>query len=187
MATRDQLLQNLKNQILADITLPLRDSATQLVFGEGDPNAKIYFLGEAPGATEDRLGRPFVGSAGKLLEKLLHSAGLTREQVYISNTVRFRPPNNRPPTPSEIAAFLPYVDQEIQIIKPKIIATLGRFSLQKFLPDAKISQVHGQLQNITWHDLNLTILPLFHPAAALRRKEFKLALEQDFQKLAQLC
>lgn len=169
-----------------DSSLPLRETATHLVFGEGKPDALIYFLGEAPGRFEDKLGRPFVGNAGKLLDKLIESIGMTRRDVYISNIVRFRPPDNRPPTPSEIEAFLPYIDEEIEVIKPKLIVTLGRYSMEKFLPDLKISQAHGKLQSVRWHNKLLYILPMYHPAAALRRTDIKRGLEEDFRRIPEV-
>ena len=149
--------------MLADVKLPLREGATQLVFGEGNPDTKVYFLGEAPGYYEDKQGRPFVGLAGKLLDQLIVSIGLTREQVYISNVVRFRPPGNRDPEPDELAAFAPYVDEEIDIIDPKIIVTLGRFSMGKFIPDVKISQVHGKAFKVKFNGKDVLVLPMkFH-------------------------
>ncbi len=181
--TKLQKLQELKTSLENNSSLPLRATATQLVFGEGDPNAQVYFLGEAPGRFEDQSGRPFVGQAGKLLEKLLVGIGLTREDVYITSVVRFRPPNNRPPTPTEIAAFAPYVDEEIKIISPKLIATLGRFSLNKFMPDVKISEVHGKIFDINYQGQNLKLLPLYHPAAALRATKIKNILTADFKKI----
>lgn len=165
----------------ADKSLPLREGATQLVFGEGNSDSEIYFLGEAPGYWEDQKGRPFVGLAGKLLDELIQSLGLKREDVYISNIVRFRPPENRDPTPEEITAFAPYVDKEIEIIGPKIIVTLGRFSMGKFLPDIKISQVHGQIKQVNWHGTEITVVPMYHPAAALRAREIMKQLKADFQ------
>ncbi len=184
--TRKQLLDQLKQQMAADTTLPLRDSATNLVFGEGSINPKIYFLGEAPGRFEDLSGRPFIGQAGKLLNSMLESIGIAREDVYITSVLRYRPPQNRDPKPDEIAAFKPYIDKEIAILKPKIIATLGRFSLNKFLPNVKISQVHGISHPIIFNGLSVVIFPLYHPAAALRRQQFKQVLKTDFQKLADL-
>lgn len=165
----------------ADQNLPLRSGATQLVFGEGSPDTKVYFLGEAPGYFEDKHGRPFVGLAGQLLDKLLTGIGLSRDKVYISNVVRFRPPGNRDPQPEEIAAFAPYVDQEIRIIDPKIIVTLGRFSMGKFLPDVKISQVHGKAFNVDLNSRKILILPMYHPAAALRSTEILSRLKEDFK------
>lgn len=186
MSKKTDQLQKLKQKMADDKSLPLKDTATSLVFGEGSENPKIYFLGEAPGRFEDLSGRPFVGQAGKLLEKMLEQIGLTRQDVYITSVLRYRPPNNRDPKPSEIEAFKPYVDEEIKILNPRVIATLGRFSLNKFLPEAKISQVHGQPHTIKLNGNKVIIFPLYHPAAALRRGELKQVLEQDFHKLKSL-
>ncbi len=183
---KKQALEELKKKIEKDTSLPLKDTATQLVFGEGNPDSTLYFLGEAPGKQEDLLGRPFVGRAGRLLDTLLQGIGLTRQDIYISNVVRFRPPNNRPPTPEEIAAFTPYVNEELQIIHPKLVIPLGRFAMMKFLPDEKISQIHGKVVEITWNGKPLRIFPLFHPAAALRSKTVLTKLQEDMQKLSKL-
>ncbi len=174
-------LAKLKQAMQEDMSLPLRVGATQLVFGEGNPDSKIYFIGEAPGYHEDKHGRPFIGLAGKLLNQLIESIGLKREDVYISNVVRFRPPENRDPTPEELEAFRPYVDKEITIVDPKIIVTLGRFSMGKFLPDVKISQVHGSVRTIDWNGKKITVLPMYHPAAALRAGAVMTSLREDFQ------
>lgn len=179
-------LQNLKKEIQNDDNLPLRKGATQLVFGEGNPDAKIYFLGEAPGYWEDQKGRPFVGQAGKLLDKALEKIGINRSDVYISNVVRFRPPNNRDPLPEELEAFAPYVDKEIEVIDPKVIVTLGRFSMGKFLPDVKISRVHGKVFEVDWQGKKRIVVPMFHPAAALRRDEIMKEFLEDFEKLKTL-
>src|SRR5947209_1983608 len=146
MTAKQDKLNQLRDRLQQDMNLPLRSGATQLVFGEGNPDAQLYFLGEAPGQSEDEQGRPFVGRSGKLLTSLLEGLGIQRADIYISNIVRFRPPNNRPPTPAEIEAFLPYVNEEISIIHPLLIVTLGRFPLGKFVPNSKITQVHGTLQ-----------------------------------------
>lgn len=183
--SKQQQLNDLKTKMQQDMSLPLREQATQLVFGEGSPDAKIYFLGEAPGFYEDRDGRPFIGQAGKLLSQLIESIGLTRPEVYISNIVRFRPPENRDPLPEEIDAFKPYVDEEIMIIDAPIIVTLGRFSMNKFLPDTKISQVHGQIFDKNLNGKIVKILPMYHPAAALRAGAVMNLLKQDFQKIKQ--
>lgn len=180
---KQEELDKLKKEIEEDKSLPLRGGATHLVFGEGNPDAEIYFLGEAPGFHEDRLRRPFVGQAGKLLDRLIESIGAKREDVYISNIVRFRPPENRDPLPSEIKAFELYVDQEIQIIGPKLIVTLGRFSMNKFLPDAIISRVHGKPHNVKWHERDILIVPVYHPAAALRRAEIMEQIKEDFKAI----
>lgn len=178
--TKSERLADLKKRMLADVRLPLREGATQLVFGEGNPNTKVYFLGEAPGYYEDKQGRPFVGLAGKLLDQLIVSIGLTRDQVYISNVVRFRPPGNRDPEPDELVAFAPYVDEEIEIIDPKIIVTLGRFSMGKFIPDVKISQVHGRAFKVKFEGKEVFVLPMYHPAAALRSTGILNVLKEDF-------
>lgn len=181
--SKQEQLNQLKQKIDQDQSLPLRKGATQLVFGDGNPESEIYFLGEAPGYWEDQKGKPFVGQAGQLLNKALEGIGLKREDVYISNVVRFRPPNNRDPLPEELEAFAPYVDQEIEIIDPKIIVTLGRFSMAKFLPSVKISQVHGNVYPLIWKGKEVTVIPMFHPAAALRREDIMQQFLEDFKKM----
>src|SRR3989344_1580335 len=171
-------LETLKKEMEADKNLPLFGHAN-LVFGEGNPEAEIMFIGEAPGFHEDKLGRPFVGQAGKLLDKLLTDIKLPRGSVYITNIVKRRPPGNRDPLPEEIAAYKPYLKKQIQIIDPKVIATLGRFAMNYFLPDFKISQSHG-LRVILRGKI---IYPLYHPAAALRSTAVLKDLEADFKKL----
>lgn len=177
---KKEKLKELKREMVADKSLPLRRGATQLVFGDGNPDAEIYFIGEAPGFHEDRLGLPFVGQAGKLLEATMQMIGLRRKDVYISNVVRFRPPENRDPEPEEIAAFQPYVDREIEIVDPQVVVTLGRFSMNKFLPGVKISQVHGKPQKIEWNGKQLYIIPMYHPAAALRARAVMEQFRGDF-------
>ncbi len=179
-------LEKLKQQMQEDMTLPLRDQATQLVFGDGNPDAEIYFLGEAPGYHEDQQGKPFVGLAGKLLTETLTEIGIDRKDVYISNVVRFRPPQNRDPLPEELAAFAPYIDQEIEIINPKLIVTLGRFSMGKFIPDVKISQVHGNPRIVLWQGKEVLVMPMFHPAAALRAPAMMKMFKEDFKKIPTL-
>lgn len=179
--TKVDELADLKKRMDSDKSLPLREGATQLVFGEGSPDAKIYFLGEGPGFHEDKQGRPFVGVAGKLLDEVNLSIGLKRGDVYISNVVRFRPPANRDPEELEIAAFQPYVDAEIQIIKPRVIVTLGRFSMGKFFPGEKISAIHGKPRRISWQGLDLMVIPMYHPAAALRSGEVMKVFKKDFK------
>jgi len=163
--------------------LPLIKKPTDVIFGEGNPDAEIMFIGEAGGYWEAKLRRPFVGNAGKLLDQLIKSIGLRRDEVYISNVVKTRPPNNRDPLFEEIEAFRPYLDQEIQIIKPKIIVTLGRFSMAKFLPGEYISQIHGQKRNIDFGGRKYIVIPMYHPAAALRNAKIMKELREDFQKL----
>lgn len=183
---KKKALLDLKKRMQEDKTLPLRSGATQLVFGEGNPDTKVYFLGEAPGFHEDKLGRPFVGQAGKLLDRLIERIGLTRPEVYISNVVRFRPPANRDPEPAEIAAFAKYVDEEIKIINPEVIVTLGRFSMGKFLPDVKISQVHGGEYKVKLEDREVVVLPMYHPAAALRNGAVMKVLASDFMVIKEV-
>ncbi len=183
MSTKRDQLRRLQERMEADSSLPLRAGATHLVFGEGSPDAVLYFLGEAPGQAEDAQGRPFVGQAGRLLTRLLESSGLRREEVYLSNLVRFRPPHNRPPTSAEIAAFSPYVDEEISIVQPALIVTLGRFATMKFLPGKKMTQAPGMLKTVTWLGKPVHVFPVYHPAAALRSPHIRLALEEDFKKI----
>lgn len=185
MSKTDEL-KKLKQEVEADKTLPLRQGATQLVFGEGNPDTQVYFLGEAPGYWEDQKGRPFVGQAGKLLDKLIADLGMNRSDVYISNVVRFRPPENRDPEPAELEAFAPYVDREIDIIEPKVIVTLGRFSMAKFFPDVKISQVHGKPRRVKWHERDITVIPMYHPAAALRSGTVLDSLSEDFKVISKI-
>lgn len=181
MSNKAEQLEELRKEIARDSSLPLAKIAN-LVFGEGDVNAKIMFIGEAPGFHEDKHGRPFVGQAGKLLDKMLASISIPREKVYITNIVKRRPPENRDPLPEEIEAYKPYLQQQIDIIKPEIVATLGRFSMNYFLPLAKISRDHGHAKKYG----SLTIYPLYHPAAALRATSVLRELENDFKKLPDL-
>jgi DNA polymerase len=160
----------------------LKKPGTNLVFGEGDPNAKIMFIGEAPGFNEDKLGRPFVGQAGKLLDRMLERIGLKRESVYITNVLKNRPPDNRDPLPGEIKEAEPYLDGELEIVDPAIVVTLGRFSMGKFIPGVKITQVHGEPRRIG----RRVVVPFFHPAAALRNPSVQKLFEDDFEKLPQI-
>lgn len=178
---KHEKLEALRKELEADKSLPLFGQAN-LVFGEGDAEAEVMFIGEAPGFHEDRLSRPFVGLAGKLLDKLLADIKWPRESVYITNIVKRRPPENRDPLPEEIAAYKPYLKKQIQIIDPKIIAPLGRFAMNYFLPDFKISQSHGVCVILR----GKIIYPLYHPAAALRATAILRELEADFKKLPKL-
>ena len=173
-------LTKLRDDILKDTSLPLREA--NLVFGEGNPGSEVMFIGEAPGFYEDREGRPFVGQAGKLLNKLIEETGWKRENVYITNIVKRRPPSNRDPLPEEIEAYESYLKTQIEIINPKIIATLGRFSMNYFFPAAKISKDQGQI--FWWNDK--LVYPLYHPAAALRSTAVLEDLKRSFQKLPEL-
>jgi uracil-DNA glycosylase len=168
--------------------LPLANSREEIVPGEGPPDAEILFIGEAPGYHEVVQRRPFVGRSGKLFRKvLLESANIPEEKVYISNIVKVRPPENRDPTPDEISAYKLYLDIEIEIIDPKLIVTLGRFSMAKFLPGVKISQVHGRLHKVAmFNSKTFFILPMYHPAAALRSTAVKEAFISDFKKIPKI-
>lgn len=157
----------------------LAGAATQLVFGTGNGEAEIVFIGEAPGKNEDLRGEPFVGAAGKFLNQMLALIGLKREDIYITNIVKYRPPNNRDPLPEEKAAFLPYLQKQIAIIQPKLIVMLGRHSMDSLLPGLKISEAHGQPKRYK----GLVYLPLFHPAAALYNGDMRQTLIDDFMKI----
>lgn len=170
-------LKKLESEIAADAALPLRES--NLVFGEGNPDCKVLFIGEAPGQNEDREKRPFVGRAGQLLRQMIRDLGWKESDVYITNIVKRRPPENRDPLPEEIEAYKPYLSRQIEIIDPKIIVPLGRFSMNYFLPEAKISRDQGKVFNIGGH----LIVPMFHPAAALRSTQVLDELRASFQKL----
>ena len=149
MGSKQQLLDQLKAKIIRDNVCPeLAAQATQLVFGDGNPNSDIVFIGEAPGKNEDLQGRPFVGAAGKFLDEMLQYIDLKREHIYITNIVKYRPQNNRDPLPEEKHEFLPYLQAQLEIIQPKIVVTLGRHSMNCFLPDLQISKVHGMPKRI---------------------------------------
>lgn len=192
MSTTDEKqkkLDDLKAKIIAEKVCPeLAESATQLVFGDGNLDAKIVFIGEAPGKNEDIQGIPFVGAAGKFLNEMLASIDMKREDIYITNIVKYRPPNNRDPLPEEKAAFLPYLQAQLDIIHPAIVVTLGRHSMNCFLPDLQIGKVHGQPKRIKVQFVGdsvsrLVILPLFHPAAALYNGGMRQTLLDDFAKI----
>lgn len=188
-AQRDK--QTRLDQIKADIVQRnicphLAQDATQLVFGDGNPNAEIVFIGEAPGKHEDIQGKPFVGAAGKFLNEMLAQIGFNREDVYITNIVKYRPPNNRDPLPEEKKAFLPYLQAQLEVIQPKLVVTLGRHSMNCFLPDLQISKIHGEAKRIkismkqSDDSMTLVIMPLFHPAAALYNGGLRQTLLDDF-------
>jgi DNA polymerase len=176
-------LHKLKEKMEKDDSLPLKKGATRLVFGVGNTEAEILLIGEGPGFNEDRLGEPFVGQAGKLLDKLLVLAGLERKKVFITNVVHHRPPENRDPLPEEISAYGKYLDKIIEIIDPKMIITLGRFSMAKFLPGVFISEVHGKTYEVKWRGKDITVIPMYHPAASLRNGNVLNMEKDDFTKL----
>lgn len=178
---KQQQLDAVRDDILTkDICPNLAETATNLVMGDGNINAEIVFIGEAPGKNEDEQGLPFVGAAGKFLNEMLAAAGLVRSDVYITNIVKYRPPNNRDPLPEEKKAFWPYLLKQLQIIQPKVVITLGRHSMEYFLPDMRISEIHGQAKRIKFGDEKLVIVPLYHPAAALYNGGLRQTLIDDF-------
>lgn len=167
-------------------SLPLAEKPADLVHGEGDANAQVLFIGEGPGYNEALQRRPFVGRSGQLLRKTLQAVGLPPEKTWITNIIKVRPPENRDPTPAEIAAFRPSLNREIEIIKPMLIVTLGRFSMQKFLPEVRISQVHGRLHKVNWEGRLVYVLPMYHPAAALRATNVLESFTADAKKILKL-
>ena len=200
MPTKADLLGQIAADISSENICPdLAKTATHLVMGDGNPDADVVFIGEAPGKNEDEQGLPFVGAAGKFLSEMLATIGLQRSDIYITNIVKYRPPNNRDPLPEEKKAFWPFLVRQLAVIEPKVIVTLGRHSMEYFLPDARISVIHGQPKRIkvllpeyvgqsgdgttersavTW-----VILPLYHPAAALYNGGLRQTLIDDFQTL----
>ena len=180
---KQPLLDELEREIIdKHVCQQLARQATQLVLGEGDPDADIVFIGEAPGAEEDKQGRPFVGRAGQFLNDMLQLIHLVRSNVYITNIVKYRPPNNRDPQPHEKAEFLPYLFKQIAIIQPKLVVTLGRHSMDAFLPGFRISQIHGQPKRKS----GIVYLPLYHPAAALYNGGMRQTLIDDFQRIPKI-
>jgi DNA polymerase len=191
---RTEKLRQIKEAVLNLKESPLYDYRRQNnyfpVIGEGNHEAKIMFIGEAPGRNEAKTGRPFCGAAGKVLDNLLASVGIPRAEVYVTNIVKDRPPENRDPLPKEIEVYGPFLDQQIEIIQPQVIATLGRYAMQyimqKFgLSDVlrSISQMHGRLFEAKASYGKIKILPLYHPAATIYNRELIKDLETDFQKL----
>jgi len=163
--------------------LPLANRPEDIVHGEGKVPAKVMMIGEAPGYNESVQRRPFVGRSGQLLRQIMQQVQLSEDQVFISNIVKARPPDNRDPLPEEIAAYKPFLDQEIQIVAPVLMITLGRYSMAKFLPDVFISQVHGRLHRVKWNEHWLYVLPMYHPAAGLRSTQVKESFIRDFEKI----
>jgi len=181
---KQQLLDQIKADIVEHNVCPdLALAATNLVMGDGNADADIVFIGEAPGKNEDLQGLPFVGAAGKFLNEMLESIGLNRSDVYITNIVKYRPPNNRDPLPEEKKAFWPYLVRQLKVIQPKLVITLGRHSMEYFLPEQKISQIHGQPKRVAFGGEKLVILPLFHPAAALYNGGMRQTLLDDFANI----
>lgn len=170
-------LKQLAEEMEADVSLPLR--AANFVWGEGNINSKVVFVGEAPGAREDELKRPFVGRSGQLLDKLIGQIGWKREDVFITNIVKRRPPDNRDPLPEEIEAYKPYLTRQLKLLDPTIVVTLGRFSMNYFLPEAKITRDQGKVFRLG----NRFVVPMFHPAAGLRSTGTLKALTESFLRI----
>ena len=172
-------LSELYQQVAVCPDCALSGNRTHAVPGEGPPDAEIVFIGEAPGYYEDQQARPFVGPAGQFLEQLLASISLRREDVYICNVIKCRPPQNRDPLPDEIQACHKWLERQLEIIKPKVIATLGRYSLAKYFPGQSISRIHGQERQVG----ATFVVPMYHPAAALHQASLRRIIEEDFKKL----
>jgi len=172
-------LRELAEQVAACAKCDLCRERTNAVPGEGNPNSDIVFIGEGPGFHEDQQGRPFVGQAGKFLDDLLASIRLRRQDVYICNVIKCRAPNNRDPLPGEIGACKPWLDQQLEIIRPRVIVTLGRYSMNRYLPGQSIGRIHGQQRQID----GITVVPMYHPAAALHQSSLRRTIEHDFQQL----
>lgn len=183
MSKQDDL-QKIADDIIANNVAPkLREGATQLVFADGNPDADVVFIGEAPGKSEDQKGIPFVGAAGKFLDEMLASIGLKRQDIYITNIVKYRPPNNRDPLPEEKQAFWPYLVRQLEVVQPKLVVTLGRHSMEYFLPNLKISAVHGEPKRVSFGERKQVVMPLFHPAAALYNGGLRQTLLDDFGRI----
>lgn len=176
-------MENLHFRIENCHRCPLYKTAINAVPGEGNSKTQIMFIGEAPGRNEDETGRPFVGRAGKLLDQLLLSVNMDRKTVFITSVIKHRPPKNRQPKTPEIQACKFWLKEQLSIIKPKIIITLGRFGLEYFLPKEKISKVHGTIRKTLVDGRKMHLFPLYHPAAGLRSTRSKKTLFEDFKKL----
>jgi DNA polymerase len=182
--SKQEQLQKLNKEMSLCSQCVLRSGCTNVVPGEGSAEAKIMFIGEGPGQKEDETGRPFVGAAGKFLAEMLESINLKREDVYIANVVKCRPPQNRDPLPEEVAACWPWLMEQIKIIDPKLIVTLGRHSLERFLPNQKISLVHGKAMRREIPKMGPRVFyALYHPAAALYNGSMREVLMKDFKRI----
>lgn len=188
--SKEELMDEVATEVMACRKCPLWKKRKKPVPGEGDINADVMFIGEAPGYWEDIKGTPFVGSAGEILDEMLSQIGLSRNKVYIANILKCRPPENRDPSASEIEACVPYLDQQIRIIKPKIIVTLGRHSTSYIfskgrLEVAGITKLHGRKYEVELLGFKILLIPMYHPAAVLYNPKYRSALERDFQLLRQ--
>lgn len=182
--TKQERLAKLNKEMSQCEKCALRKGCSRVVFGDGNPNAKILFIGEAPGKKEDELGIPFVGASGKFLDEMLSNVKMKREDVYIANVCKCRPPQNRDPLPEEIETCWPWLEKQIEIIDPKLIITLGRHSLGRFVPNIKISEAHGQAFHREMPNLGKRyFFALYHPAAALYNGSMRETLIKDFKKI----
>ena len=190
MPDKQELLENLKKEMSLNDTIPLKENATNLVLGKGSPNADIMFVGEAPGKNEDLQGIPFVGAAGKNLDSLLEKVGLTINDVYIANILKYRPPNNRNPNKKEIVQHTPFLIKQIEIINPKIIVPLGNYATKFVLGGFEfnnnipsISTIHGKKHNISINKKEYVVIPLYHPAATMYNNSLLSVVKKDFQEI----
>ncbi len=179
IAERQEALESLHREVERCTRCPLHIGRTHAVPGAGPVTAEIMFIGEAPGFHEDQQGIPFVGAAGKLLNQMLEKAGIARESIYITNVIKCRPPGNRDPKPEEVEACRGYLERQIEIINPKVIVTLGRYSMARAFPNEKISRIHGQPRRVDGR----IYFPMYHPAAALHQPSLRRVVEEDFLKL----
>ncbi|HLC75376.1 MAG TPA: uracil-DNA glycosylase [Candidatus Nanoarchaeia archaeon] len=191
MTDKSKALAELRESI-SQLDLPLKATATNLVFGKGNPNTDILFIGEAPGKFEDLQGIPFVGTAGKLLDEMLNKINLTINDIYIANILKYRPPNNREPQPDEISAHTPFLVEQIKIIKPKIIVTLGNYATKFILGGCSveqmnnvpgITQLHGKEKHIIIAETEYRVMPMYHPAALIYDRSLRPTADEDFKKI----
>jgi uracil-DNA glycosylase len=186
-AIRRSELADLRREAEACTRCPLHESRNQVVFGVGNPEADLMFIGEAPGAEEDRTGLPFVGRSGGLLDQLLDGIGISRDEVFIANVVKCRPPDNRDPVAAEIDACSPYLERQVELIAPRVVCTLGNFATKLLSGDPSgITKVHGEPRPIEVGTSEVTLFPLFHPAAALRSPKYASGLRGDFARIPEL-
>lgn len=184
---KEKQLARLNKAHAKKIKSPLLKTCQQLVVGEGSANADIMIIGEAPGKAEDELGQPFVGASGKFLDQMLEQINLNRADIYITNIIKCRPPNNRDPLPAEIAEFWPWLLDQINLIKPKLIITLGRHSLSNFIPKPIISKIHGTILHPQIPNLGqIYLYALYHPAAGLYNGGIRKILIKDFKKIPKI-
>ena len=187
MTKKQKLLDELNRHMAEQCSCSLKATAINVVPGDGSADADILFIGEAPGKKEDEQGKPFIGAAGKFLSEMLASIGLKREDIYITNVVKYRPPENRDPLPKEVAACWPWLEEQIRLINPKLIVPLGRHAMERFLKGKKISEVHGQLFGIEMPGLGKkNFYTLYHPAAALYNGSMRKVLLEDFSRIPKI-